>query len=114
MTNKETLEEAFKNTYLGDKISFNSDIGKAFELGYNIAKEQDLFLHEKQKDKSVFESLRNHYENKLKIQQEQDKNKYSEEEVLNIIKARENYLNNAPKNSLYIPIKQWFNQFKKK
>jgi hypothetical protein len=38
----------------------------------------------------------------------------SESEVLNIIKARENYLNNTPKNSLYIPIKQWFSQFKKK
>jgi hypothetical protein len=38
---KAKIEEVFKNTYLGDKISFNSDIGKAFELGYNLAKEQD-------------------------------------------------------------------------
>ena len=30
---QETIEEAFKNTYLGEKISFNSDIGKSFELG---------------------------------------------------------------------------------
>jgi hypothetical protein len=50
---QKTLEEAFKNTYLGNKISFNSDIGKAFELGYNLAKEQD-------------------------------KNKFSEEEVLDL------------------------------
>jgi hypothetical protein len=30
---QETLEEAFYKTYFGNKISFNSDIGKAFELG---------------------------------------------------------------------------------
>ena len=47
---QETLEEAFKKTYLGERVSFNSDIGKSFELG-------------------------------AKWQQEQDKNKYSEEEV---------------------------------
>jgi len=38
---EEIIEESFKNTYLGEKISFNSDIGKAFKLGYNLAKEQD-------------------------------------------------------------------------
>ena len=30
---KETLEEAFKKTYLGERVSFNSDVGKSFELG---------------------------------------------------------------------------------
>ena len=113
MTNKETLEDAFKNTYLGDKISFNSDIGKAFELGYNIAKEQDLFLHEKQKDKSVFESLRNHYENKLKIQQEQDKNKYSEEEVYNLLCSMPNFFNMTIPQQIKAR-NNWFEQFKKK
>jgi hypothetical protein len=39
---------------------------------------------------------------------------YSEEEVCNIIKARENYLNNSPKNSLYISIKDFIEQYKKK
>lgn len=39
---------------------------------------------------------------------------YSEEEVCKIIKARENYLTNQPKNSLHISIKDWFKQFKKK
>lgn len=30
---QETIEEAFSKTYFANKISFNSDIGKAFELG---------------------------------------------------------------------------------
>ena len=54
MTNKETLEEAFKNTYLGDKISFNSDIGKAFELGYNLSKEQDKNKYSEEDMKHAF------------------------------------------------------------
>ena len=38
---QETLEEAFYKTYFGNKISFNSDIGKAFELGAKWQQEQD-------------------------------------------------------------------------
>jgi hypothetical protein len=71
---QETLEEIFKNTYFGEKISFNSDIGKAFELGYNVAKEQD-------------------------------KNKYSEEDLeVAYFEGRE---------GLY-SFNDWFEQFKKK
>ena len=40
LSKQETLEEAFKNTYLGEKISFNSDIGKSFEIGANWQKER--------------------------------------------------------------------------
>jgi hypothetical protein len=35
-----TLEEAFKRTYLGERVSFNSDIGKSFELGVNYQTER--------------------------------------------------------------------------
>ncbi len=37
---QETLEEAFYKTYFGNKISFNSDIGKAFELGAECQQER--------------------------------------------------------------------------
>jgi hypothetical protein len=42
---QETLEEVFKNTYLGEKISFDSDIGKSFELGYKLAQKQDKNMY---------------------------------------------------------------------
>ncbi len=46
---QETLEEAFKNTYLGEKISFNSDIGKSFEIGANWQAER-MYSEEDMKD----------------------------------------------------------------
>lgn len=49
-TKQETLEEAFKKTYLGQRLFFDSNEGKSFEEG-------------------------------AKWQQEQDKNKYSEEDL---------------------------------
>jgi hypothetical protein len=33
MDNKETLEEAFKKTYLGQRLFFDSNEGKSFEEG---------------------------------------------------------------------------------
>jgi hypothetical protein len=57
---KETLEEIFKNTYFGEKISFNSDIGKAFELGYNVAKEQAKQGYSEEEVIEILESLFEH------------------------------------------------------
>ena len=51
---QETLEEAFKKTYLGQRLFFDSNEGKSFEEG-------------------------------TKWQKEQDKNKYSEEEIIDLI-----------------------------
>ena len=79
---KETLEEIFKNTYFGEKISFNSDIGKAFELGYNVAKEQD-------------------------------KNKHSEEDMINALHSVE-LKDNKDYSKIYNGMKEWFEKFKKK
>lgn len=79
---QETLEEAFYKTYFGNKISFNSDIGKAFELG-------------------------------AKWQQEQDKNKYSEEEVLKLVEDFETHLGSVKVQNM-LTFKRWFKQFKNK
>ena len=43
---KETLEEAFKKTYFGEIISFNSDIGKSFELGAKWKQERSYSKEE--------------------------------------------------------------------
>ena len=49
-----------------------------------------------------------------KWQQEQDKNKYSEEEVLSLLNKREDYINSEDNIFEYQSITQWFKQFKKK
>jgi hypothetical protein len=79
---QETLEEAFKNTYLGDKISFNSDIGKAFELGYNLTKEQDNNkFSEEQMKQFAFECVGNFLSNN---------NNMVERELIDVIIDRNN------------------------
>jgi hypothetical protein len=54
--------------------------------------------------------------NGAKFQQEQDKNKYSEEEVLDIINSFEKLCYNYQNNKDWFPAKksEWFEQFKKK
>jgi hypothetical protein len=37
--------DKFKKTYLGERVSFNSDIGKSFELGAKWQKEQDKKMY---------------------------------------------------------------------
>jgi hypothetical protein len=37
---KETLEEAFKKTYLGQRLFFDSNEGKSFEEGAKLQQEQ--------------------------------------------------------------------------
>jgi hypothetical protein len=49
-----------------------------------------------------------------KWQQEQDKNKYSEEEVIELLNKREDYINQTSSIFDYITAKEWFEQFKKK
>ncbi len=48
-----------------------------------------------------------------KWQEQNSDKKYSEEEVLQLLKEREIYTNNAPKND-WFSINKWFEQFKKK
>ena len=47
-----------------------------------------------------------------KLAQEQNKNLYSEEEVLELLEKRTNYVLNP--NSFFTGVRQWFEQFKKK
>jgi hypothetical protein len=42
---QETLEEAFKKTYLGQRLFFDSNEGKSFEKGAKWQKEQDKNLY---------------------------------------------------------------------
>jgi hypothetical protein len=48
-----------------------------------------------------------------KYQQEQDKNKYSEEEVIEFLNKREDYINQTSSIFDYITAKEWFEQFSK-
>lgn len=48
----------------------------------------------------------------LKHQQEQDKNKHSEEEVLELLQKRTDYVLNP--NTFLSDVKKWFEQFKKR
>ena len=54
------------------------------------------------------------FKNGAKWQQEQDKNKYSDDEVLSLLNKREDYINSEDNIFEYQSITQWFKQFKKK
>lgn len=51
--------------------------------------------------------------NGAKWQQEQDKKKYSEEEVINLLNKREDYIGTEPSIFDYSTNKEWFEQFSK-
>jgi hypothetical protein len=80
---QETLEEAFKKTYLGQRLFFDSNEGKSFEEG-------------------------------AKWKQEQDKNKYSEEEVKHLLYLFLEHVGEKQKRTiLNVVPNEWFEEFKK-
>jgi hypothetical protein len=50
----------------------------------------------------------------VKWQQEQDKNKYSEKEVIELLNKREDFINQTSSIFDYTSAKEWFEQNKKK
>jgi len=56
----------------------------------------------------------NGFINGVKWQQEQDKNKYSEEEVIELLNKREDCINQTSSIFDYTGAKEWFEKFKKK
>lgn len=58
----------------------------------------------------VFENvLKVNIDNTVDVSLIEDK-LYTKEEVINLIKSRENYLNNSPRNDLYISVEDWIDK----
>jgi hypothetical protein len=74
--------------------------------GAKWQQEQDLLLHEKEKDNLIFQGLR-------EIHQEQIRLTYSEEEVIDIFSDWFDYRIDEDKVGM-LSFKQWFNNFKNK
>ena len=98
---KETLEEAAESRFGTDMDSIrggpvydlNADSKRGFVAGAKSDAARDYWY--------------------AKWQQEQDKNKYSKEEVINFLEKREDYLGTEPSIIDYLDNREWFEQFKK-
>ena len=115
LSKQETLEEV-NTSSLENLLENNYD----FNVQFHQLKRESIFSFAVAiygESLSFKEWQEKHYGKHIEIskwQQEQDKNKYSDDEVLSLLNKREDYINSEDNIFEYQSITQWFKQFKKK
>jgi hypothetical protein len=114
------LEDVFndeKRQCVKDLIDAHKQDDENYLDSFGVTKTQFEVYRNFNKQETLEEAVNNFKKTDVyinEIKQEQDKNKYSEEEVLDLLNRREDYMNSEGDIFNYQSTKQWFEQFKKK